>query len=179
MNDSRAAMRYSKAILDLAVENKAIADIEKDMRAIAATISGSKDLRDLLASPVIKGETKKSALKAIFKDSHNITEGLLNMLIDNKRIGLLNEISLKYIILNEDLKGQGVAYVTTAVPLTDELKKKVLAKVGQLTGNKVTIENKIDEGIIGGFVLRVGDLQYDASIANKLNNLKREFTNSL
>jgi F-type H+-transporting ATPase subunit delta len=51
--------------------------------------------------------------------------------------------------------------------------------VTKATGNKVTLENKIDESIIGGFVLRVGDTQYDASIANKLNGLKREFTNSL
>ena len=77
------------------------------------------------------------------------------------------------------MKGEDVAYVTTAVPLTADLEKKVLAEVSKITGNKVTIENKIDESIIGGFVLRVGDLQYDASIANKLNSLKREFTNSL
>ena len=92
---------------------------------------------------------------------------------------MLNEVALKYVILNEQLKGQDVAVVTTVVPLTKDLEKKVLAQVTKITGNKVTIENKIDESIIGGFVLRVGDLQFDASIANKLNNLKREFTNSL
>ena len=77
------------------------------------------------------------------------------------------------------MKGKDIAHVTTAVPLTADLEKKILAKVTELTGNKVSIENKIDESIIGGFVLRVGDLQYDASIANKLSSLKREFTNSL
>jgi F-type H+-transporting ATPase subunit delta len=101
------------------------------------------------------------------------------MLVDNKRISMLNEVALKFIILNEKQKGKDVAYVTTAVPLTPELEKKVLQKVTEITGNTVTLENKIDESIIGGFVLRVGDLQYDASIANKLSNLKREFTNSL
>jgi F-type H+-transporting ATPase subunit delta len=104
---------------------------------------------------------------------------LLKLLVDNGRVGMLNEVALKYIILNEQLKGQDVAFVTTAVPLTKNLEKKVLAQVSKFTGNKVTIENKIDESIIGGFVLRVGDLQFDASIANKLNNLKREFTSSL
>jgi F-type H+-transporting ATPase subunit delta len=52
----------------------------------------------------------------------------------------------------------------------------VLAKVKELTGKTTEIENTVDESILGGFILRVGDLQYDASIANKLNNLKREFT---
>jgi F-type H+-transporting ATPase subunit delta len=92
---------------------------------------------------------------------------------------MLNEVALKYIILNEQLKGQDVAVVTTALPLTKDLEKKILAQVAKITGNEVTIANKIDEAIIGGFVLRVGDLQFDASVANKLSNLRREFTNSL
>lgn len=179
MSDSRVAIRYAKAILDLAVENKVTGVIEEDMRTVVATISDSQELRGMLASPIVKGETKKSALLAIFKGGHSITEGLIAILIDNKRIGMLNEVALKYIILIEQLKGQDVAFVTTALPLTVDLEKKILNKVAQLTGNKVTIENIIDENIIGGFVLRVGDLQYDASISNKLSSLKREFTNSI
>lgn len=179
MSNSRAALRYAKAILDLAVDNKATDALEKDMQNIVGTISGSKELREMLASPIINGAAKKEALLAIFKESHNITEGTISMLVSNKRVSMLNEVASKYLILNEKLKGKDFAFVTTAVPLTDDLEKKVLAKVSELTGNKVTIENKIDESIIGGFVLRVGDLQYDASIANKLSSLKREFTNSL
>jgi len=179
MKDTTAAIRYAKAILDIAVDNKATDAVEKDMRAVVKTISDSKELKDLLASPVVKGEDKKNALSMIFKGSHAITEGMIKLLVDNKRVGMLNEVALKFIILNEQLKGQDVAVVTTAVPLTKDLEKKVLAKVAGITGNKVTIENKLDESIIGGFVLRVGDLQFDASVANKLSNLKREFTNSL
>ncbi len=179
MSDQRAALRYAKAVLDLAVENKATAVVEKNMRSVAETIAGSKELQSVLASPVIKGESKKDALNVIFKNGGEITKGLINTLTENKRIGLLNEVALKYIILNEDLKGEGVAYVTTAVALTPELEKKVLQQVAKITDDKVTIENKIDESIIGGFILRVGDLQYDASVANKLNSIKREFTNSL
>jgi len=179
MSESRAALRYAKAILDLAVEKKTTAAVEKDMRTIVATISESKELRNMLASPIIQDKIKKEALSAIFKKSNVITIGLIDTLTSNKRIPLLNEVALKYIILNEDLKGEGVAYVTTAVPLTADLEKKVLKQVAKMTGNSATIENKIDESIIGGFVLRVGDLQYDASISNKLNNLKREFTSSL
>ena len=179
MSHSRAAIRYAKAILDLAVENKATIALEKDMQSILATISGSNELREMLSSPIIHSSAKKKALLAIFKGSHTITEGAISMLLDNKRVNMLNEVALKYLILNEKLKGEGVAYVTTAVPLVADSEKKVIAQVAKLTDNKVSIENIIDESIIGGFVLRVGDLQYDASIANKLSNLKREFTNSL
>lgn len=179
MSNSRAAVRYAKAILDLAVDNKTTEKVEKDMRAILATVSESAELRTMLASPVIKSSVKKEALNSVFKGSDVVTEGLINILVDNKRVDLLDEVAEKFIILNEELKGKDLAYVTTAVPLTATLEKEILKKVTELTGKKVTIENKIDESIVGGFVLRVGDLQYDASIANKLNNLKREFTNSL
>ena len=179
MSDSRAAIRYAKAILDLAVEKKATDALEKDMQNVVATISGSTELREMLASPVITGSAKKEALLAIFKESDKVTEGAIEMLVTNKRVSMLHEVASKYLILNEKLKGKDIAYVTTAVALTADLEQKILAKVTEMTGNQVSIENKIDESIIGGFVLRVGDLQYDASIANKLSNLKREFTNSL
>ncbi len=179
MSNSRAAIRYAKAILDLAVDNKATDEVEKDMRNIVATISGSVELKNMLASPVISAAVKKSTLLEVFKGSDTMTQGLVAILIENRRVGLLNEVAEKYIILNEALKGKDLAYVTTAVPLSTDLEKQILKKVTALTGKKVTIENKIDESIVGGFILRVGDLQYDASISNKLSNLKREFTNSL
>ena len=179
MNQNRAAIRYAKATLDFAVEKKAADAVEKDMREIAATISDSLELQRMLESPIIKSEVKKNSLLEIFKGASEITKGLLQTLISNKRIAMLQEVAFKYIILHEKLKGEEVAYVTTAVPLTSDLEKKILETVTKATGNKVTLENRIDESIIGGFVLRVGDTQYDASIANKLNGLKREFTNSL
>jgi F-type H+-transporting ATPase subunit delta len=179
MNEARAAVRYAKAILDLAVENKATEQVEKDFRSILSTIAGSTELQEMVGSPVLPGELKKKALSEIFKGSDSVTEGLISTLVDNKRISILNDVAEKFIILNEARKGQGVAFVTTAVPLSADLEKKILGKIVELTGNESTIENKVDESIIGGFILRVGDLQYDASIANKLSNLKREFTNSL
>lgn len=178
MSNSRAAIRYAKAVLDLAVENKATDAVEKDMRAVVETVSNSLELRELLASPVINGSDKRQALSAIFQEAHAISDGLIGMLVDNKRVSLFNEVAEKYIILNERLKGEGVAFITTAIPLTADLEKKILKQVESMTGNKVMIENKIDESIVGGFILRVGDLQYDASISNKLNNLKREFATS-
>jgi F-type H+-transporting ATPase subunit delta len=177
MNESRAAIRYAKAVLDLAVENKSAQAVEDDMRSIVSTIAENEDLQAMLGSPVIKGKAKQEVLAEIFSDANQITEGVIAMLVANKRIGLLHEVALKYIVLNEKLKGEGVAIVTSAVPLTPELEADILKKVQTITGNKVTIKNIVDESILGGFVLRVGDLQFDASISNKLNNIKREFSN--
>ena len=179
MIDSRAAVRYAKATLDFAVEKEAAEKVEADMRLIASTLEENKELKQLLSSPIVKGDIKKNSLREIFKKSQEITLGLINTLADNKRVDILQEVAYKYIILHEKMKGQDVATVTTAVALTAALEKKILSKVQELTGNKVALENKIDESIVGGFILRVGDLQYDASVSNKLNTLKREFTNSL
>ena len=179
MSETRAAVRYAKAILDLAVENKVTWEVENDIRKIGATIADNPELREMLASPVVKGEAKRNALFAIFDGMNAVTEGLISVLVDNKRISILNEVAGKFIALNESRKGQGIAYVTTAVPLNGDLEKQILDQVVKLTGYESVIRNKVDESIIGGFILRVGDMQYDASIANKLNNLKREFTNSL
>jgi len=75
------------------------------------------------------------------------------------------------------MNGVEVAKVTTAIALTAELERKVLATIATISDKKITIENIIDPAIIGGFILRIGDKQYNASVANRLQELKREFSN--
>ena len=179
MAGARAAIRYAKAILGLAIDQKLTEKVNNDMKLVAKTINENTELANFLKSPIIKSEVKKASLKEIFSGTTAISEGLINILSDNKRINILGEVAQKYIILFDQFKGTKVAVVTTAIPLSGDLEKKVLAKVKEITGNSVSIENKIDESIIGGFILRIGDLQYNASIANKLSNLKREFSNNL
>ncbi|MCV6630565.1 MAG: ATP synthase F1 subunit delta [Flavobacteriaceae bacterium] len=176
MAASRAAIRYAKATLNLALEQKLNDQVETDMLTIQNTLAESTDLQNVLNSPVIKGEEKKNALKKIFANTQEITKGLIGLLIANKRINELGEVAMKYRILNQELKGKDTAVVTTAVPLSNDLEKKLLEKVKNITGKDVSIKNQIDESILGGFILRVGDLQFDASIANKLTKLKRDFT---
>ncbi len=179
MSGNRAAIRYAKATLEHAIEEKADAAVNADMEQIAATIAGSAELRLVLESPVIKAEDKNNALLEIFSGANGITKGLIQTLLGNKRISLLQEVALKYSDLYRELKGERRAIVTTAVPLSGDLEKKILETVTRATGNQVSLENRVDPDIIGGFVLRIGDTRYDASIASKLNGLKREFTKSL
>ena len=176
MVGARAAIRYAKAVLSLAQDQKTTDVVNDDMKLMANTITASNELRDVLNSPVVSSSIKKSALLEIFKGINPLTVNAIETLIANKRIALLPEVAKQYSILFDRLKGSELATVTTALPLTDDLKVKVLAKVKALTGKEVAVENIIDEDILGGFILRVGDLQYDASIANQLGKLKREFT---
>ncbi|MEZ8002869.1 MAG: ATP synthase F1 subunit delta [Patiriisocius sp.] len=177
---SRAAIRYAKAVLDQANHANISEVVFGDMKSIQATLAGSKELRVVLQSPVVKAEDKKQALLQIFEKNSDVTKALIQILTSNKRINLLGGVALAYVDLYNDSKGVKTATVITAVTLTPEIEAKVLSKLKEMTGSEnITINNTIDEHIIGGFILRVGDLQYNASIANQLGNLKREFSKSL
>ncbi|RMA65952.1 ATP synthase F1 subunit delta [Ulvibacter antarcticus] len=177
---NRAAIRYAKAVLEHASESNLENVIFGDMQSVYKTIQGSKELRNVLKSPVVKAEDKKAALVKIFENNSEVTKGLIEVLTANKRIDLLGNVAESFIDLYNEAKGVKVANVTTAVELTPELEELVLSKVKELTGsNQVTIQNKVDKDIIGGFILRVGDLQYDSSIANQFENIKREFSKSI
>lgn len=176
MAGARAAIRYAKAVLSLASDQKAADAVNNDMKLITETIAKSKELSDALQSPVLPSSVKKSVLLEVFKNSNKATLNLIDTLMINNRIGILSDVASKYNQLFDQSKGIELATVTTAVALTADLEKKVLAKAKELTGKNVEVENIVDESIIGGFILRIGDLQYNASVANQLSKLKREFT---
>ena len=176
MAGARAAIRYAKAVLSLATDQKTADVVNTDMKLIAGTIAESKDLSEALQSPVVSSAVKKSVLLEVFKKSNKTTLSLIDILVANNRIDILDQVAVKYNQLFDQSKGIELATVTTTIALTPDLKKKVLAKAKELTGKNVEVENIIDESILGGFILRIGDVQYNASVANQLSKLKQEFT---
>jgi F-type H+-transporting ATPase subunit delta len=173
---SRAAIRYAKAVLSLATDKKIADVINDDMQLIATTISDNQELSAMLKNAIVKSDVKKTVLLQVFSDIDPMSKELFNMLTVNKRIDIIEEVSIKYSELFDIKNGKEQATVTTAVPITSDLELKVLAKIKELTNKAVEVKNVVDESILGGFILRVGDIQYNASIASKLNKLKREFT---
>ena len=178
MKGTRAAKRYAKAILDLAKEKNSADAVFTDMLQISETITKSEDLANMLKSPVVNSSVKKASLEEIFKSAGEITQGSFDVLIENGRINILDLVARNYIVRYNTLNKSQEAIVTSAIPLTPALEEKILAKVKELTGTGAKIKNIIDKDIIGGFILRVGDLQYDASVSRNLNRLKRELTNN-
>ncbi len=173
---NRAAVRYAKAVLSLAQEQKSADAVNSDMKLITESIAKSDELNQMLQSPVVKSSDKKAVLSKVFNNANELSHNLIDTLIENKRLAILEDVAASYNSQFDQLRGTQVAKVTTAVPLTEDLKTMVSAKVKELTGKEAELENIIDESILGGFILRVGDIQYNASIANKLDKLKREFT---
>ncbi len=177
MSSTRAAIRYAKAILDLASSKNVAEAVNADMKTIATTIFGNTELSTFIQNPTIKVEVKESALLEVFADSNAVTKGLFHLLFENKRFEILGEIASEYNNLFDQSNGVEVAKVTTAVTMDAALEAKVLAKIATFSDKKITIENIVDPSIIGGFILRIGDKQYNAAIANRLQVLKRELSN--
>ncbi|MBA10268.1 ATP synthase F1 subunit delta [Flavobacteriaceae bacterium] len=176
MAQTRAAIRYAKAVLSLANEQNSASKLNDDMKSIVNAVAESKDLSDMLQSPVIHSKVKKATLLEVFPNMNKLSVKLIDLLVENKRIDIIDVVAQKINMLFDESQGTQIAKVTTAIPLTKELEAKVLTKVKELTGNDAEVQNTVDESILGGFILRVGDIQYNASIANKLDKLKREFT---
>ena len=174
---SRAAIRYAKAIIENAVSNGRADAVNQDMNLILQTVSSNEELQHFLISPVVKPQQKYTAIAEIFASVQPDTKGLFLLLKENKRFEILADIAKQYNAQHDVLNGIEVAKVTTAFPITPDLEAKVLAKIKEFSSSKITLENIIDPSIIGGFILRIGDQQYNASVANRLQELKREFSN--
>lgn len=179
MTGSRAATRYAKAGLEFAGEKGAQESVYADMGKINAFLEEYKDLKVAIQSPVIKSEDKRAMLNEVFPGLDQVSQDLIRLLVENKRIEILQGVAQKYCALYEESRNLQEAVVTTAVALTPELETRILGKVMELTGKKASLKQVVDPAIVGGFILRVGDLQYDASIANRLNALKREFVQNV
>ena len=174
---SRAAIRYAKAILEYATDANKATEVNDDMKSIGNTIDSNLELRSFLSNPTIKQDIKNAVLKEVFASVQPETNKLFDLLLENKRFEILSAISSEYTNLFDANNGVQLAIVTTAIAITPELEKQVLDKIATFSNKKITIQNTIDPSIIGGFILRIGDMQYNASVANKLQELKREFSN--
>ncbi|WP_348824619.1 ATP synthase F1 subunit delta [Flavobacterium aestuarii] len=177
MASTRAAIRYATAILDLSNSKGVSEVVNNDMKSIASTIKGNEELNTFIQNPTIKVEVKERALLEVFATADNVTKGLLHLLFENKRFEILDVIASEYSKLFDIQNNVEVAKVTTAIAMDTVLEAKVLAKIATLSNKKITIENIVDPSILGGFILRIGDQQYNASVANRLQILKRELSN--
>ena len=141
MTGSRAAIRYAKAILEMAQAAGNAEQVNSDMAQIANTVKENKELFEI------------------------------------KRFEILEQVAVQYGIQFDELNGREESVVTTAFPITPELEAKVLEKAKILSDKELVLHNIVDPAIIGGFILRVGDKQFNASVANSLTTLKRELSN--
>ena len=180
MKGSRVALRYAKSLLSLADQRNILEQVKDDMLTLATVCEQNTDFLDMLKSPIVKSDRKASILKLVFeKEVCELSMKFINLVLEKKREAILGAIANSFMDLYNDLKNIVKATVVTANAITEDTRNKVLSQLKLVAGDaNILIEEQVDESIIGGFVLRIGDTEYNASIANKLQQLKREFVSN-
>jgi F-type H+-transporting ATPase subunit delta len=178
MADLRAASRYVKSLLDLAIEKNVLEKVHTDMLLFSKVYEENKQFALMLRSPVIPHDKKREILAKIFKGKvDNLTMSFFDIITRKNREPLLGAIAKEFHNVYNEYKGIGKATVTSAVPLDANLRAEFEALVRKYSDKKqVELIERVDPEMIGGFVLNVGDRQVDASIRNKIKALKVKFS---
>ena len=178
MNYNRVAFRYAKALLLSCMDdNHKLEAVHNDMSFINNTFDESEELKLFIDSKVIKDSDKLATLNEIFEDINDLSKSLIKLLMKNRRIDLFDDVSKSFTVLYNDYVGNQEVTLTTASEVEPNKLNEIEQKVKELTSKNVNLTNIVDKQIVGGFVLRVGDLQYNASFKDQLKKLEQEFLN--
>ncbi len=176
MVSSRVAHRYAKALFDLAVERNEVEKVYNDFSIVREITRKNRDIVAMFNSPVIKSHKKITVVKAIFGNQiSDTTLQFILVLIRKGREPIIREVVYSYTLIYQELKNIGVANITTAIELDDATRAKIKADLGSMLSKDIILNEKVNQTIIGGYILRVGDKQQDSSIKTKLVKLEREF----
>ena len=178
MKETRVASRYAKSLIGLAIEKGQLDAVHADMSLVESICADNRDLSLLLQSPIIKADKKHAILNQIFSGKlGEITTNFLDIIVRKRREVLIPDIASAFLLQYKIHKGITTAELTSAVKLDDELKERILKLVASETvGKQIDLVEKIDPSIIGGFMVRIGDKQIDASIARNISDLKKQFS---
>jgi F-type H+-transporting ATPase subunit delta len=181
MSVQRIASRYAKSLIELADEQNKLEEVTEDMNSLKELLS-NRDLYLLFKSPVVPTDKKKQIFKTLFEGKLTpMTSGFLNILTTKGREAYMPDVVVEYTKQYKRLKHISTVKLTTAVELSKEVLQSIhdKLKASGATDEKVEIVSKVDPDVIGGFVLEFDDKIYDASVSNKLEELKRQFRDNV
>jgi F-type H+-transporting ATPase subunit delta len=175
MSDFRVASRYARSVFDLAIELKVVDKVYNDMILLGKVCEDNRKLVILLKNPIVRFDYKLRIIRKIFdKHVEELTLKFFDLTCRKNRADILPEVSKVFVMFYHDFKGIVSADISSAVELSASIHKEFEDIIGKATGKKVELETTVDEALLGGFVLHVGDRQLDNSLKSKLNNLRRE-----
>ena len=177
MTETRVSHIYAKSLLDLSLEKGQLEQVREDMQLVLDTIRENHELGVMLKSPVIKTDKKQEVLKAIFGGKIGvISSEFIDVITRKRREAELEGIADAFLSQYKKHKQILTAVITTASGLDKTLREKVLQIVKGSTNSEVELTEKVNKDLIGGFILRVGDQQVDASILRQIKNLDKTFS---
>ena len=177
MSEIKVAARYAKSLIDLALEQKALEEIKIDMELFVNTLRINTELQAVVKNPIIPLNKKNAIINAVFGGKiHKVTSSFLKIVIDKGRAEIIYGTAKEFLNQYNQYKNIVTAKVTSATPLTENAKTEIINKVKAITGGEVLLQTEVDDSLIGGFILTVGDKQFDTSLASGLAKLKKEFS---
>lgn len=176
MKSTKVAGRYAKALLDLAIEQKKVESVVGDMHFLLQTSKEARDFQLLIDSPIINSDKKIAIFKLVFEQFEEITMSFVELITKNRREDYLPAIAAEFDAQVKAYKGIVPITLTSAVALEQSTKDKILAKVQSSIEGTLEVTEVIDASLIGGFMVKMGDTQIDASVSNQINNLKQRLT---
>jgi F-type H+-transporting ATPase subunit delta len=176
MSEIQVASRYAKSIIDLAVEQNALELVKKDIELFVETCRENPALQAILKNPIISLDKKANILDGLFGDKlHKMILSFFHIVIRKGRSEILYATAKEFISQYNIIKNVVKATVTSASTLSKENIAQIEDVVKQATKGEVILSAQVDPDLIGGFILKVGDKQFDTSLSSKLNKLKKEF----
>jgi F-type H+-transporting ATPase subunit delta len=174
MKSTKAAGRYAKALLELALDQQKIEVIENNMQQIISVANEAHDFQVFLSSPLIKVDKKLEVIKSIFGNFDALSISFLEMVATNRRESLITEIASAFLSQLKEHRGIVPVTIISAKPLDAQTKAQITSKISASIKGTLEITENLDESLLGGFIVRMGDHQIDASVSNQLNRLKQE-----
>ena len=181
MKNPRLAGRYAKSLLDLAKEQDQVDAVYADMKWLQGVCKSNRDFVAVLRSPVIKPTAKGKIIESISKERvSELTTAFIQLLVRKAREINLPEIVNAYIDQFNKLRNIFRVKITTATPMTDEIKEAIMANVkAAITPNQTfEIETQVKDELIGGFLLETEGTLVDASILRDLKDIQKQFMNN-
>lgn len=176
MKSTKVAARYAKALLDLAIEQKNVDSVLGDMQFLLQVNNEARDFELLIASPIVKADKKMEIFKLVFEQFETLSMSFIELITKNRRESYLPAIAEAFEAQVKEYKGIVPMTLVSAAPLDGATKDAIVAKVQSGVKGTLEINEVIDEELIGGFVVKMGDVQIDASVASQFNNLKQRLT---
>lgn len=180
MHNPRLATRYAKSLIDLSLERGELNAVYKDMQFLQSVTRSNRDFVAVLRSPVISPDKKQAIIGAVTKERiGTLASSFINLLIRKGREPNLPEIIAAFIEQYNRHEQIVTVKLTTATPVSEAVKQEIVDKVKSQSNMKtIELTTEVNEELIGGFVLQMGDQLVDASIAYDLNNIRKQFLNN-
>jgi F-type H+-transporting ATPase subunit delta len=174
MPNPRLADRYAKSLIDISVELGKLEEVYNDANRVLSVCKQSKEFAAMLKSPVIKGDKKAMVINALSKGNvSEVMRAFLNLLVRKGRESYLQEILQVFCDRYDIIKGISKISLTTATPASEEVKQLIMAKLLKETPlTNIDIVTKVDESLVGGFVLEYNNYLLDRSVKRFLKEVK-------